>query len=66
MREQKPPILLTGKLETATARAYYFHADNWDKPEWLPKSQCTIVKENQHDIVMEISAWLADKNGWQE
>lgn len=66
MKDEKPPIQLSGKLETTTAKAYYFQADNWTKFEWLPKSQCEWHEEVGNEGVMTISAWLAGKNGWSE
>lgn len=64
----KPPIELTGKLTVTTAKAYQFHADMWDEPEWLPKSQCAFNPDvdGGESGTMQIPAWLAKKNGWSE
>lgn len=69
--DDEPDIELTGHLSEpySTPSAWYFEADTWTEPEWLPKSQTTWVADEtstERAGNMFIKAWLAKKNGWSE
>lgn len=48
-----------------TAKAIYFQGDYWDKPEYIPRSQCVIDGSDEGRGVLRIKSWLCEKNGWE-
>ena len=69
-RSEEPDVEFEGVIESTTAKAVLFQADEWDKAEWLPRSQCTIVPDHDSDTqgkaTVFIKAWLVEKNGWKK
>jgi hypothetical protein len=68
-RDEEPDLELHGKTTgKASAKAIEFQADEWDQPEWLPKSQVTVVPDVEPEehgaCTVFIKQWLARKNGW--
>lgn len=56
-----------GYIEADTGRAILFHDHFWDDPEWLPKSQVEIFKqEGTHELVVRASDWICGKSGLRE
>ncbi len=55
-----------GFIEVTSAKAILFQADDWDSPEWLPRSQIEIRETCTEDspAVVAIKGWLLNKNGW--
>lgn len=63
-------IELTGVCYGQFGKAYKFHADSWDEPEFIPVSQSFWIVDplaiTEGHGTMKISRWLASKNGWTE
>lgn len=59
---------IEGTVEHQTERAYLFWKTGEEKPEWLPKSQCQLVKLSDEDgpAVMRMSDWIFRQKGWEE
>lgn len=55
-----------GFIEATSAKAILFKADDWDKAEWLPRSQTQIIETSTEEspAVVAIKGWLMNKNGW--
>lgn len=51
------------KLFMETEKAWKVSDDgNEHRAVWLPKSQCTVTKEEGDYITLEVPEWLAQKN----
>lgn len=68
MATEHDDVEFEGNIEQTSAKAFLFQADFWDKPEWIPKSQCDMVpmpdSDTQGRCTMYIRRWLAKKNKW--
>jgi hypothetical protein len=59
--------LLSGWVETRTARAVLLHSDFMEEPIWLPLSQVVEERELSGDInrwELVVRFWLIQKNGY--
>jgi hypothetical protein len=60
-------VKLLGYITTETAKAILFWDHFWHGPEWFPKSQVQIGREqNTDEVSIEPSAWIARQNGVRE
>lgn len=63
-------VELQGIIEQPTGKAVLFLADDWDKAEWIPRSQMEILQIDEDadpkHYVIHVKKWLAEKNGWVE
>lgn len=63
-------VELEGIITGSSGKAILFQADDWDKAEWLPRSQIEISMQPEEEdrdekkAVIYIRRWLAEKNGW--
>lgn len=70
MATQHDDVELEGVLENSSGKAFLFRANDWDKAEWVPRSQAELVMQPDSDTpqacVLYIRRWLARKNNWVE
>ncbi len=68
MATEHDDVELEGVVEGSSQKAILFQADEWDKAEWIPRSQCEIVPQPDSDgekrAILYIRRWLCKKNGW--
>jgi len=63
-RRDEGEVVITGRIEHATAKAYLIDTPNTREPIWLPKSQIvaqTQVGEDEWEFT--ITEWIAKQNG---
>jgi len=57
----------TGYVIVETQRAFMFQDHFWHIPEWVPKSQTTVINGHADaEITIKLAGWLVKKNGWKE
>jgi len=56
-----------GYVVAETPRAFLFLDHFWDDPEWMPKSQSTLVRfEGTHEVVLSASKWICEQKQLEE
>lgn len=70
MATEHDDVEFEGVLENHSGKAVLFRADDWDKAEWIPRSQSELVmqpdSETPNACILYIRRWLCKKNGWAE
>lgn len=56
-----------GFMIAETPRAWLFQSHYWEKPEFVPKSQTTILETGMSmEVVLTLSDWICGKNSFEE
>lgn len=56
-----------GYIEAETGRAFLFRDHFWEKPDWMPKSQITTVRDpDSMEVTLEASAWICGQKQIKE
>lgn len=60
-------MIFIGYVVMDTDRAFLFQDHHWEKPDWLPKSQVDVLREEDtHEVRMIASAWICDQKRIEE
>ena len=68
MADQNDRTEFEGVITGSSSKAVLFQGDFWDKPEWVPRSQCEIVPQSSDEqgrAILYVNNWLVKKNGWE-
>lgn len=56
-----------GLILANTPKSILFHCHYWEDPEWMPKSQIDVLREDDTSEVRVLtSKWIADQKGLKE
>lgn len=70
MATEHDDVEVEGILIDTTPKSYKFQGDYWDKAEFVPISQSTLVMHSESTTpgkaTLYIKRWLCKKNGWVE
>lgn len=59
--------MFEGYIVANVGKAVLFHGNYWEEPEWMPKSQIDILRdEDSAEIRVLTSRWICDQKGLKE
>ena len=61
------PCTFEGVTVMTTARAILFHGNYWEDPQWMPRSQCEILRcWTTGETIITASDWICGQKGLRE